>query len=162
GLQAKLPAPTTIGPNQPFPYTAVYRSFLYLLLVGLVVAFFLWLVSADREVFRHNYTFAALPEGVTSATRLSEQKLELRGRRNVGSYVGPQGRGGAYLGGALVSGHTPRPFSLLTTGQQPAWVYLSAVPAGEYDLRMTFAWQAPRERPTAEVRLEQGVAHPWP
>jgi hypothetical protein len=162
GLQAKLPAPTTVGPNQPFPYTAVYRSFLYLLLAALVIAFFLWLISADREVFSQTYTFAALPKDQKSATRLSDKPIELRGRRNVRVVLEPQGPGWTHLEGELVSSDTRRPLSLLTTDGQPAWAYLSAVPAGQYDLRLTFAWQSPESPASATVRLEEGVAHPWP
>jgi hypothetical protein len=165
GRKEKLPTPSNIAPNQPFPYLGVYWNAVYLLAAGLLLALVLWVISPKKEVFHETYSFKALATGLTSTTQLVPQRIALRGSRNIRISLIPKGSPGwVQIQGELVAGSGARanhPFSLLA-GERTAWAYMSAVPRGEYELKFTAAWQNPQSPVEMEVRIEQGVAHPWP
>ena len=62
---------------------------------------------------------------------------------------------------AVRRGTESRPFAFAAVNGKPAWVYLAAVPAGQYTLHFEAAWQEPQTPAAMEVRIEQGVPHPF-
>ena len=104
-----------------------------------------------------------------------EEPLDLVAHKNIRVLLRPRPGGGwVHIDGALVPVQaapvpgqpTPRvstaqrPFAFLAAEGQSAFVYLTSVPAGQYTMRFDLAWQNPRVESGAEVRVEQGVAHP--
>ncbi len=169
------PAPSNIAPNQPFPYTDVYRYAFYLIAAVILLGFALWVTSPRREVYRKDYVLRPLPNDKRSVSMIVEEPLDLAGHKNLRVSLRPRAGGGwVHIDGALVPvqnvpvpGQTmptastaQRPFAFLAAEGQTAFVYLSSVPAGKYTLHFDMAWQNPMLESGAEVRVEQGVSHP--
>jgi hypothetical protein len=179
-LKEPLPRPVTIGPNQPFPHTGVYRAALVLFALGLLVAALLWLISPRRVVFAHSYDLAPLPPGQRSQPEPVDEPIELRGHRNIMvSLKQTKGASWAHVEGTLTPANAPsmppgpgagpqprsserRRFAFAARPGEQRQVYLSAVPAGKYWLRFDLSWQQPQQPVGAEVRLTQGVPHAMP
>jgi hypothetical protein len=177
GLKTPLPAPATVGPNQPFPYTGIYKSALVFLGVGLLLGFAFFAFSGRRVVYSANVDMKALPEGQRTHKVIVEDPLALRALRNIQVNLTPRADAGwVHVAGSLTPRAPPptpgspsspprgerREFAFLATGGQRAFVYLSAVPAGEYTLQLDLSPRNPLAATSAEVRIEQGVAHPFP
>jgi hypothetical protein len=177
GLKEPLPAPITVGPNQPFPHTGVYRAALALFAVALLLGALVWLTSSRRVVFDQTYTLQPLPKGQRSFKVLVEEPLALRAHRNIQVALRPSGgTDWIYVEGELTpavptlepGGPAPsrsrdrRAFAFAALAGQKRYVYLNAVPAGEYHLRFDLAWRQPTQPAGAEVRLTQGVPHAAP
>ena len=169
------PAPSNIAPNQPFPFTAVYRYAFYLIAAVVLLGLALWLTSPRRTVYREDYILKPLPDDKRSVSMIVEKPIELVGHKNIRVSLKPRaGEGWVHIDGALVPvQETPvpgqptprvstaqRPFAFLAAEGQTAFVYLSSVPPGRYTLRFDMAWHNPLIESGAEVRVEQGVAHP--
>src|SRR5205085_1147726 len=77
-----LPAPTTIGPNQPFPYTGVYLSWAVLAVVTLVVGLIVFATHRPQRVLEQSFALQPLTAAEQSRVFFSEP-FELRGRHNV-------------------------------------------------------------------------------
>jgi hypothetical protein len=176
GLKTALPRPTTIGPNQPFPHTGVYKMALWLLAAAVIVAGFFLITSPRRRVFQETYQLEALKDNQRSKRIFVAQPLALRARRNIRVTVVPRGSTPwAYIDGYLTPAEpAPKPgqetlrryqerreFAFLASGG-PARVYLSALPAGQYNLQFDLAWQDPKQPASVEVRIDQGVPHAMP
>jgi hypothetical protein len=173
GLQAPLPAPASIGANQPFPHTGVYRQALWLLALALVLGGLVWLFSPNREVFRQEYQLAPLPDGARSKLIVFDEPIELRGRRNVKVTLTSKSNGWAHLSGSLDRERPPpspgtstspgpahqEAFTLTAEAHRSSRAYLSSVPAGRYHARFDVQWQDPKQSMDVEVRMAQGVAH---
>jgi hypothetical protein len=176
GLKEKLPAPTTIGPNQPFPHTGVYRTALRLFAAAVVVALLVWALSPRRQVFERSFTFDKLPApaGERSRRVVVEEPFELHGHENLKVTLTARGPGWVFVEGEILPDNpapTPgekarartqssRKFTLLAEGSRSRRVYLSAVPGGRYALRLDARWaNAEVGSGQAELRIEQGVAH---
>ncbi|MFO0845719.1 MAG: DUF4178 domain-containing protein [Gemmataceae bacterium] len=177
GLKSPLPPPTTIGPNQPFPYAGVYKSAVALLGASLLLGFLFFAISPHAVVYSANIDMKPLPEGQRTHKVIVEEPLTLRPRRNIQVSLTPRADAGwVHLAGSLTPRAPPptpgassspphgerRDFAFLTTGGQRAFVYLSAVPAGEYTLQLDLSPRDPKAGTSAEARVEQGIAHPYP
>ena len=177
GLKEALPAPITIGPNQPFPHSGAYRAALALFVLALLAGALVWLLGPRSMVFEHTYTLGPLPPGQRSYKVLVEEPLELHAHRNIQVSLRPTGNTAwMHLEGALVPAvtvagpgaptrpHTDerRPFAFAARAGEQRHVYLSAVPAGKYQLHFDLSWQQPTQPAGAEVRLRQGVPHAMP
>jgi hypothetical protein len=177
-LKEPLPTPRTVGPNQPFPHTGIYRAALVLFAVALVVAGLTWLISPRRTLFEQTYTLEPLPAGQRSYSVLVDEPLELKAHRNVQVLLrASPGTGWMHIDGALtpaapalepgvdarpISTPASRRFAFAARAGQQQQVYLSALPAGKYRLRFDLSWQQPSQPARAEVRIRQGVPHAAP
>ena len=174
-LAGPLPGPQTIGPNQPFPHTDVYRYAVYLFAAAVLLGVLFYVVSPRRLVLQKTFSLSALTAAQHSGKIIEDLPTELHGRENVELTVAA--RGGAawvYVNGSLVSA-APAPvvgrpaprgnaatrrFAFVATSGQPGRVYLSSVPAGKYALQFDVAWQNSQTPATLDVRVEQGAPHP--
>jgi hypothetical protein len=177
GLTERLPVPTSIGPNQPFPHTGVYRAALALFALALVVGGLVWVVSPRRTVFEKLYTLPALPAGQRSYKILLDEPLELQAHRNVEVSLRPTGSTAWVHVEGTLSPAAPvlepgaaasprstesRSFAFAARTGQERRVFLSTLPVGRYQLRFDLSWQQPTQPAGAEVRLRQGVPHAAP
>ncbi len=174
-LANPLPAPETIGPNQPFPHTGVYRASLWLCGVALVLGMLALILSPRRKVFDQQYPLAVVPAGQRGQKVVVDHPLVLHAHENIKITITPRaGTPWLHVNGSLdseVSPPTPgstrpvprehRPFAFAAVNGQPAWVYLGSVPAGQYTLQLDAAWQNPETPAVMELRVEQGVPHPF-
>ncbi len=174
GLARPLPAPSTIGPNQPFPHTGIYRAAGWLCVAALLVGLVALVLSPRREVLRKTIVLDP-PKGQRSQLVTLDQPLELRGGRNIRLTVTPlAGSPWIYVNGSLervppapAPGATQshhlaehRRFAFAAVNNQPAWVYLTSVPTGAYTLHFDAAWKDPGQA-QMELRVEQGIPHPF-
>lgn len=188
GLPERLPAPTGVGPNQPFPYTGVYRVALWAFLALFVVGLVMWVISPSRKVYEQTFPLQGVSQApptqnVSPATPAPPAQaqvyftdlFELKGRRNVRVTVSyPQLTGWAVVEADLVQQSTGnvQPFLVpltyysgtdggeaWTEGEKAASEFLTAQSSGQYSLRLAVE----RENPTAggamTVVVEQGVPH---
>ncbi len=171
-----LPRPAGVGPNEPFPYSGVYRIAPYLVALALLLGVLSWLTSARRLVYDETIALKPTPDKSRTQKVIAED-LQLRGHRNLRVTVRPRGNAAwVYISGTLRSaqpppapgapspaGHaTQRAFAFVAAGGGPSYVYLTAVPAGAYTLQYDLTRPDAEVETAAEVKLEQGVAHPFP
>jgi hypothetical protein len=176
GLKGPLPAPTDIGPNQPFPHSGVYRSALLLLLLAFLLTVALWIISPNRRVFGQSFSLSPPGKGAHTRTVQVQEPIELKGHRNIHARLISRSSGWVFLRGELVREQPPptpgaparagrahrEVFTLSAPAGQTSSVFLSAVPAGRYHLELTAEWQDPKQPVEFELRLTQGVAHLLP
>jgi hypothetical protein len=168
-FNVSLPRPTTVGPNQPFPNTGIYRAWAWLAIVLGLVGFFFLAFHPQHRVYEKTIPLSANP-----AQTFFSDPFELQGhgpvKITVRAAAGPEG---VDIGGNLVS-HTSAPvapFSLPLAGD-PATdtaaapsrqttreisVQVSA-PPGRYTLKLEFHHPQGQQPPTATVRVAQGGA----
>jgi hypothetical protein len=108
---------------------------------------------------------------------LLDEPLQLQAHRNVEVFLRPTGdTSWIHIEGTL-SPAAPmlepgaaaapdsaenRSFAFAARRGQQRRVFLSALPAGRYQLRFDLSWQQPTQPAGAEVRFRQGVAHAAP
>jgi uncharacterized Zn finger protein (UPF0148 family) len=175
-----LPKPDGVGWNQPNPHKGLAKYWLAFaaLLVVLAVAF---TVTTGRETaFEQTFQFEALPNEDGTQTAFSAP-FKLKGRKNV--FV--QGASAVdntwiYFEGDLINEDTGLVQSFdvpveyyhgvedgesWSEGNQTKGIYLSALPAGSYTLRVEAQWERwQTPPPPLTVRIEQGVTRGiyWP
>ncbi len=202
-FKVDLPTPRTIAPNQPFPHGGIYKYWLLLMFVAMLVGMVMFVVSSagSTKVFDESYILQPQPvatptpiiaEGannaVVSVTPIiapapDEQEntqvifsnaFQLKARQN----IRVQGRGNVdnnwlYVEGDLINEETGlvQSFELpieyyhgtedgesWTEGNVEQTVYLSALPAGTYTLRLEAQWDKQNPgTPQLSVRVEQGT-----
>jgi hypothetical protein len=97
----KLPTPTTVAPNQPWPHKKIYRYWGVLLLVAIFAGLFMLATAPRATVFTQSYTLQPTPTptpGTPEAAQAAQDAAEngnaktqviftdplpLRGRRNI-------------------------------------------------------------------------------
>jgi hypothetical protein len=175
-LKQPLPRPSTVGPNQPFPYTGVYVYYLWLLLV-LGVLGLLALVRPAHTAYEWEVALEPLPAGSKSQVVFSD-KFDLKGWRNVRVTADcpTLANGWLFIEGDLIedaNGHMQPfgiPFSYYSgVDEGEAWhegshedsAYLSAQPAGRYSLRLEVEREKGEKPERIRIKVEQGAARMW-
>jgi Domain of unknown function (DUF4178) len=170
-----LSRPSGIAPNQPYRHKWIYKYWIILLLVALLVAFGTFIASGStREVFTQTVTLQPLPNPDGTQVFFSEP-FELAGRRNIRiSGESPVQNAWVYLEGDLISEETglvqsfPIDISYYhgveegeswTEGAQKDSADTSSMPAGKYVLRLEGQWEKWQEPATVSVRIEQNVTN---
>ncbi len=166
GLPTPLPRPSNIGPNQPFPYTHIYQSAFLLIAVAFLLGFGFWLISPKRTVYHQTLPVEPVTEGRRAQRITVDEPLRLRARENIRVSLTPGTEASwMHVSGSLSPRElygAQRNFAFLAMGGERSFVYLSAVPAGEYSLGLELTPGNSAVKTSAEVRIEQGVAHPFP
>jgi len=173
-----LPRPgfSTVAPNQPFLHKGIYRSWLILGGLTLIVGVFFLARGSGRNVFHE--TYPVQPTSTPDQAQVVFSKpFELRGGQNIeisaqanlqNSWLDIEGdlldeETGVYQSFSLPLEYYSGTDSdgAWTEGSRDGSTHLSALPAGTYTLRLEFQSD---KRPTplqVTVRLAQGVAR-WP
>jgi hypothetical protein len=167
-----LPAPTTVGPNQPFPYKGIYRTWGLLSLAALVLGCIVFATHTPRKVFEQMYQLQPLT-GTQQTQVLFSEPFALAGHRNLRITARSDLENSwLYLDGALINEETgevqlfavPVEYyhgvedgEAWSEGAKQAATYVSAQPAGNYTLRLEVEWQNRQAPATVEVRIDQGI-----
>lgn len=172
-----LPRPRTVGPNQPFLHKRIYASWGILAVAALFVIMLVLALSANKRVFEDAYSLPVFTATETSREYFTAP-FELRGWQNI-RVSAQTSLSNTWLGvdGDLINDETGviQPFFIpveyyagveggesWSEGSQYGSVYLSAVPAGNYILRLSFQGEPGKPMGNVYVKVEQGVPHLWP
>lgn len=172
-LPHALPSPTTIGPNQPFPHTAVYPLFAALAGGLVVLALLWWLISPNALTFEERFELPPIPKETVDKKQPFERVVEWRGGRNARVTIVPHGTGWVGVRGTLtrevrapepgVKGDPGPPvrreFAVWSQPRSQQYVYLGAMPAGRYTMMLDVVRQNVDSPDAATLRIRQGVAH---
>ncbi len=164
------PSPGSIAPNQPFPYSRVYAYWGMLAAAALLIGLAVMVAGPRRPVFAQRFT---IPNpGREGPTTFFSPPLEVVGRRNIQvTAQAPVDNSWVEIEGDLVNEETGlvQSFTLpieyyhgvdggesWTEGSRRGAVYLSALPAGKYTLRLEFQRQPGASLPV-DVTVREGV-----
>ncbi len=170
-----LPRPRTVGANQPYKHKWIYKYWLALVVVVLLVgAVTLIAFGSQREVFSQTVTLPPLPNADGTQVFFSEP-FELAGRRNIRVVAeSPVQNSWVYLEGDLINDDNglvqsfPIDISYYqgvedgeswTEGSQNDSAYTSAMPGGRYILRLEGQWEKWQQPASVSVKIEQNVTH---
>lgn len=164
-----------VAPNQPNPHKGVMKYWLafaaVLMLLGLVSV----LTTTRAKVFEQSFQFQQLPNADGTQSIFSDP-FALQGRKNIAiSATSDVDNSWVYFEGDLINQDTGlvQPFSLpveyyhgvedgetWSEGDHTKEVFLSALPAGTYTLRLEGQWEHwEQQSPQLKVQIEQGVSH---
>lgn len=170
-----LTRPRLVAPNQPNPHKGVGKYWLAfaaaLVLLGLVMV----ATTSQTKVFEQTYQFQALPNADGTQSIFSDP-FTLQSRKNIAiSASSDVDNSWVYFEGDLINQETGlvQPFSVpveyyhgvedgesWSEGSRKKEVYLSALPAGTYTLRLEGQWEHwEQQSPPLSVKIEQGVSH---
>jgi hypothetical protein len=153
-----LPRPSNVAPNQPFKHKSIYKAWGLIMALALFAGGLFYLI-ADREVIFDRTQ--PLPSGTTAPNQiLFLGPMEIGGFRNLHIMLNPGANSALYVQGDLhneASGRI-REFSVPagygeTTSDQMGEVYLSAVPAGTYTLKLDVQHVMPSDPLSLRVRV---------
>lgn len=169
-----LPRPSSIAPNQPFPYKGFYKYWAALTMLLVVVGLASLVTGGSRKVFEQNYQLPPLQNSDATQTIFSEP-FELTRRRNISvSASAPVDNSWLYVEGDLVNEDTGlvQQFSLpieyyhgvedgesWSEGDRDMRTVLSALPAGKYTMRLEAQWDKWQQPATLSVSVKQNILH---
>jgi len=167
-----LPRTSKIAPNQPFLHKKVYKYWGLMLLVTFVLGMVISATGPRKKVFEATYALEPVSSAEGTQVTFSDpfelkprQNITVTGRANVdNSWL--------YAEGDLIeqSSGDVQTFSLpveyyhgvedgesWSEGSQTPSVHLSAMPAGQYVLRLEVQWEKFQQPAAITVRIDQGV-----
>jgi len=170
-----LPRPSTVAPNQPYRHKWIYKYWLILLAGAVLAGLVVFIASGStREVFSQSITLSPLPNPDGTQVFFSEP-FDLAGRRNIRiSAESPVDNSWVYLEGDLINDETglvqsfPIDISYYygvdsgeswSEGDRKDSAYTSALPAGQYILRLEGQWEKWQQPALLSVKIEQNVAN---
>jgi uncharacterized Zn finger protein (UPF0148 family) len=168
-----LTRPTNVAPNQPNPFTGFGKYWAAIFLLTLIMGIAFLATGAHRRVFAKDFHFEALPNADGTQTVFSDP-FTLQGRKNISITASSDVENSwVYFEGDLINQDTGlvQPFDLpveyyhgvedgesWSEGQQTTTIYLSALPAGTYTLRLEGQWENwQQSSPGLSVAIVQGV-----
>jgi DNA-directed RNA polymerase subunit RPC12/RpoP len=182
----RLPSPSTVAPNQPFPHKKVYGYWAALLVIAVFVGLVMLVTGSRTNVVTQTYTLQPTPPPNAAAQPPVEsdaentqviftEAFELKGRRNI-RVTGTANveNNWLYIAGDLINEETGlvQQFDLpmeyyygvedgesWSEGDREQTVYLPALPEGRYTMRLEAQWEKWNQAapPQVSVRVEQGV-----
>lgn len=177
-----LPRPSTVGPNQEFPYAAFYPTWAVLMAAAILVGGVLALFPGSRHaVTQQTFTLPLaaavkpqVPGALTEAKQVYfSEPFQLQANQNVAiSTSMTLQNAGLKIQGELFGQKTgeTRPFIIeiahetgvddgesYSEGSQRGTAYLSAVPVGEYSLKLEVTRDQGQEHGTMTVEVDQGA-----
>lgn len=171
---SNLPKPSNVAPNQPFLHKSIYKYWLVLLPVLLVIGFVMTMVGGtSQRVMSNTYQFPALPNADGTQVIFSDQ-FELRARRNITITAQASGIDNTwlYMEGDLINDDTGLvqsfPVSVeyyhgvddgesWSEGKSSNDSTVSALPAGKYTMRLEAQWEKFQQPMPVVVTVEQGT-----
>jgi hypothetical protein len=162
-----LPAPSTVAPNQPFPYKSIYFSWAALGIVALLVGLFFHILHPERRVYAKT-----IPLQASRSEVFFSETFSLHGHEQVTvTAVAAVTNSWIDIDGDLVNMETDlvQPFYLPIEYYQgvedgEAWnegsrenqVHLPAPSGGPYSLRLEFSRDQVNQPRTVDIRIAQG------
>ena len=167
-----LPRTSKIAPNQLFPHKKVYKYWGLMLAATFVLGMMFMVTGPRKKVFEA--TYALQPVASAEGTQvIFSDPFELKPRQNIRVTARADvDNSWVYVEGDLINQTTGdvQTFSLpveyyhgvddgesWSEGSQSPSVHLSALPAGQYVLRLEAQWEKWQQPVTLTVRVEQGV-----
>jgi len=164
-----------VAPNQPNPHRGLAKYWLAFAAVIIVLGLVSGFTTTRQQVFQQSYQFQALPNADGTQSVFSDP-FTLQGRKNIMiSATSEVDNTWVYFEGDLINQDTGlvQPFSVpveyyhgvedgesWSEGSQTKSVFLSALPAGTYTLRLEGQWEHwDQQSPSLNVKIEQGVSH---
>ena len=167
-----LPRTSKIAPNQPFLHKRVYKYWGLLLLATFLLGIIINATGPRRKVYEQTFAFQPVVNSEGTQSVFSEP-FQLNGHQNIRVTARSSvDNTWLYVEGDLISDATGdvQTFSLpveyyhgvddgesWSEGSQSPDIHLSAMPAGQYVLRLEAQWERWQEPVTLSVRIEQGV-----
>ncbi|MGA9996241.1 MAG: DUF4178 domain-containing protein [Pyrinomonadaceae bacterium] len=171
--------PSIVAPNQPNPHGGIAKYWALMLLLTFIVGFLLFTYGSitRREIFNQSYQLQPL-QNEDGTQVIFTQPLQLSGHKNIRiTGASPVNNTWVYVEGDLINEETGlvQQFSLpieyysgvedgesWSEGNQTQQVYISALPAGAYTLRLEAQWENWQGySPPLNIRVEQGVPRFW-
>lgn len=168
----ELPQPTTVAPNQPFPYKGLYPWWGVALAAGLVCGLLVLFTAHTRRVYEHTFNVPAQQSAEALQSFFSEP-ITLQGHKNLRIQASaPVNNTWVFIEGDLINEETglvqtfdiPVEFyqgveggESWSEGSQQGEIYVSAVPAGTYTLRIEVQREHPTTPTTITLHIDQGV-----
>jgi Domain of unknown function (DUF4178) len=153
-----LPRPTTIAPNQPFPYWSLYRYWAVLTGAAVVVFLFFLLAFPERKVYEQTIQLLRQP-----SQEVFSDHFHLRGSSHVKITARADGlEPGGMITGELVNDNSARvaAFSLPLVAGQGDNTSLSAPVEGTYSLKLDFYRPTNYQPETVVMQVRQGGGRP--
>jgi hypothetical protein len=167
-----LPRTSKIAPNQVFPHKKVYKYWGLMLAATFLLGLVIIATGSRTKVF--DQTFALQPVANAEGTQvIFSEPFQLKGRQNIKvSARSNVDKSWLYIEGDLIDDATGdvQSFSMpveyyhgvddgesWSEGSQSPDTHLSAMPAGQYMLRLEAQWEKWQQPATVSVRIEQGV-----
>jgi hypothetical protein len=162
-----------VAPNQPGPHQGVYRIWGWMLLATFAVGLVIMGTRKRQSLFDHTFAFEPMASAQAAQTVFSDP-FDVAGRRNLRVVLSAQldgRRSWVYVDGDLIDEATglvqsfSAPLEPDEEGSprqyRSAEIYLPALPAGRYTLRLEAQWENFAE-PLSDlaVHLELGVPRP--
>lgn len=167
-----LPRTSKIAPNQPFLHKKVYKYWGLLLAATFLLGLVINATGSRAKVYEQTFAFQPVANSEGTQSVFSEP-FQLNGRKNIRVTARSNvDNTWLYVEGDLISDATGdvQTFSLpveyyhgvddgesWSEGSQSPSIHLSAMPAGQYMLRLEAQWEKWQQPVTLSVRIEQGV-----
>lgn len=167
-----LPRTSQIAPNQPFLHKNVYKYWGLLLAATFLLGLVINATGSRAKVYEQTVAFQPVANSEGTQSVFSEP-FQLNGRKNIRVTARSNvDNTWLYVEGDLISDATGdvQTFSLpveyyrgvddgesWSEGSQSPSIHLSAMPAGQYMLRLEAQWERWQQPVTLSVRIEQGV-----
>lgn len=167
-----LPRTSKIAPNQVFPHKKIYKYWGLMLAATLAFGLIIMITGSRTTVF--DQTFALQPVANSEGTQvIFSDPFQLKGRQNIRVTARSNvDNSWLYVEGDLINDATGdvQTFSMpveyyhgvddgesWSEGSQSPSTHLSALPAGQYMLRVEAQWEKWQQPATLSVRIDQGV-----
>ncbi|MEK6284780.1 MAG: DUF4178 domain-containing protein [Acidobacteriota bacterium] len=167
-----LPRTSKIAPNQLFLHKKVYKYWILMLAATFLLGLVIIATGSRTKVF--DQTFALQPVANAEGTQvIFSEPFQLKGRQNLRVTARANvDNSWLYVEGDLIDDATGevQSFSMpveyyhgvdsgesWSEGSQSPTIHLSAMPAGQYMLRLEAQWEKWQQPATVSVRIDQGV-----
>jgi hypothetical protein len=169
-----LRRPTTVAPNQINPHKGIGKFWLLFMAILMFVAIATSVIRSPKDVLSNNYQLQPLPSADGTQVIFSDKFQLLSGRNIRVKGVSGVDNSWIYAEGDLINEETGlvQSFSMpieyyhgvedgesWTEGSQTKEVYLSALPAGTYTLRLETSWEKWQQPAAITISMEQGSIH---
>lgn len=167
-----LPKSSKVAPNQPFPHKAVYKYWPLMLVVTVFFGLIFLVTGSRKSVFQNTYQLPAMTVAQTPQVIFTEP-IDISARQNIRvSAASAVDNSWLYIDGDFVNEETGlvQQFSLpveyyhgsdsdgsWTEGDQNSDVYISALPAGKYTMRLEVSWEKWQAPAAFSIKVAQGV-----
>lgn len=167
-----LPRTSKIAPNQLFPHKKVYKYWGLMLLATFLLGFAFTATGSRTKVF--DQTFSLEPVANAEGTQvIFSEPFQMNGSKNIrvtarsnvdNSWLYVEGDLIEEASGEVQSFSMPVEYyhgvdggESWSEGNQSPSIHLSAMPAGQYTLRLEAQWERWQQPASLSVRIEQGV-----